>query len=81
MRKQMKVGLKHTYMAEMNAMRNSWGENHLSYIGMGPTTLEGVGNDYEKMRARLTAADNRIKQASSNFTQIMNSSPTRKNDA
>lgn len=76
----MKIGLKHTYMVEMTAMRNSWGENHLNYIGMGPTTLEGVGRDYENLRARLTAADSRMKHTGTNFTEIMSKSPMRKQE-
>ena len=68
-------------MEQLTAMRNSWGENHMNYIGRGPTTLEAVGTDYANLRARLSRADGRMKTTNRNFSEIMARSPLRKEDA
>ena len=62
-------------------MRNSWGENHMQYIGRGPTTLEAVGAGYADLRARLARADGRMQNANRNFSEIMARSPRRVEEA
>jgi hypothetical protein len=40
--------------------RNNWAEGHLEYIGTGATTINAIGDDYERIRASQAGQDARM---------------------
>ena len=47
------ITIKNEYLQKIVKNRDNWADSHLNYIGTGPTTIEALGDDYDKIKAKV----------------------------